>query len=301
MNIEKHPKKFRKKKKLGSYPYASVVFSISLALFVIGLFGLLLLHTQKLTQIIKENVEVQVYLNKFTTESDRIKINKTLASKDFIFVKNGEAQIEFLSKEEAAQQFIKDTGEDFVEFLGDNPLHDAYTIKLKPEFQNSEQLKIIKAEIESMPGIYEVTYVESLINSINKNVTQVSLLLAGFAAILLITVIILINNTIKLALFSQRFLIRSMQLVGATSSFIQKPFLSRASLHGTLAGIAACILLSGLLLYANKQVTELPALQDRDHIGILFIFIILSGTLIGFFSTYYAVKRYLKMSLDDLY
>lgn len=301
MNNVKQPKKYRTKKKLGSYPYFSVVFSISLALFVIGLFGLLLLHTQKLTQIIKENVEVQIYLNKFITESDKIKINKTLASKAFVFVKDGEAQIEFLSKEDAAQQFIKDTGEDFVEFLGENPLHDAYTIKLRPEFQNSEQLKIIKAEIESIPGIYEVTYVESLINSINKNVTQVSLILASFAAILLITVAILINNTIKLALFSQRFLIRSMQLVGATSSFIQKPFLIRASLHGTLAGIGACIVLIALLLYANQQVPELTALQERDNIGLLFIFIIFSGTIIGFFSTYYAVKKYLKMSLDDLY
>jgi len=301
MNNLKQPKKFRKKKRLGSYPYASVVFSITLALFVIGLFGLLLLHTQKLTQIIKENVEVQIYLNRFITESERIKINNTLATKEFVFVKDGEPQIEFLSKEEAAQQFIKDTGEDFVEFLGDNPLHDAYAIKLKPEFQNSEQLKIIKAEIESMSGIYEVTYVESLINAINKNVTQVGLILASFAVILLFTVVILINNTIKLALFSQRFLIRSMQLVGATSSFIQKPFLTRASFHGALAGIAACIVLAVLLMYANRQVPELTALQDREDIGLLFISILLSGTLIGFFSTFYAVKKYLKMSLDDLY
>lgn len=301
MNNLKQPKKFRKKKKLGSYPYTSVVFSISLALFVIGLFGLLLLHTQRLTQIIKENVEVQIYLNRYVTESEKTKINKTLATKDFVFVKDGEAQIEYLSKEEAAKQFIKDTGEDFVEFLGDNPLHDAYSIKLKPEFQNSEQLKIIKADIESMPGIYEVTYVESLINAINKNVTQVSLILASFAVILLITVVILINNTIKLALFSQRFLIRSMQLVGATSAFIQRPFLSRAAFHGALAGIAACIVLIFLMFYANQQVPELKALQDKDHIILLFISIIVVGILIGFFSTYYAVKKYLKMSLDDLY
>jgi cell division transport system permease protein len=301
MHSNKPPKKFRKKKKLGSYPYASVVFSITLALFVIGLFGLLLLHTQKITQLISENVEVQIYLNRFITESEKIKINNTLANKDFVFVKDGKAQIEFLSKEDAAQQFIKDTGEDFVEFLGDNPLHDAYTIKLKPEYHNSEQLKIIKAEIESMGGIHEVTYVESLINSINKNVRQVSLILASFAAILLVTVVILINNTIKLALFSQRFLIRSMQLVGATSSFIQWPFISRASFHGTLAGIVASCMLVGLLMYTNRQVQDLSALQDKDRILALFSFLVISGTLIGFFSTYYAVKRYFKMSLDDLY
>lgn len=301
MNNFKPPKKFRKKKKLGSYPYTSVVFSITLALFVIGLFGLLLLHTQKLTQIIRENIEVQIYLNKFITENDKVRINKTLATKEYVFVKDGEAQIQYLSKEDAAEKFIEDTGEDFVEFLGENPLHDAYAIKLKPEFQNSEQLKVIKAEIESMPGIYEVTYVESLITSINKNAKQVSLILACFAAILLFTVVILINNTIKLALFSQRFLIRSMQLVGATSSFIRRPFLSRASFHGFLAGVGACIFLYALMVYANNQVPELTALQDQEQIGLLFIFIIISGTIIGFFSTYYSVKKYLKMSLDDLY
>ncbi len=152
-----------------------------------------------------------------------------------------------------------------------------------------------------MPGIYEVTYVESLINSINKNVRQVSFILACFAAILLVTVVILINNTIKLALFSQRFLIRSMQLVGATSSFIQKPFIIRAIIHGTMAGIVSCVILAGLLTYTNNNVQDLSALQERDQILFLFVFIVLAGTFIGFFSTYYSVKKYLSMSLDDLY
>ncbi|CAN5529453.1 permease-like cell division protein FtsX [soil metagenome] len=296
----KQKKKIKKKKKLGSYPYFSVVFSITMALFVIGLFGMLLSHTQKLTQIIKENVEVQIYLNRSVSENEKTRISKTLASKDFVFVKDGEAQIDYLSKEDAAKLFIEETGEDFVEFLGENPLHDAYTIKLKPEYQNSEQLKFVKAEIESIGGIFEVTYVESLINSINNNIAQVSLILASFALILLITVFILINNTIKLALFSQRFLIRSMQLVGATSSFIQKPFLYRASAHGIVAGFLASIMLSGLLVYVNRYVQDLSLLQEPEQIMAIYLFIIISGFIIGLLSTYRAVNKYLKMSLDDL-
>lgn len=301
MNNLKTQKKYRKKKKLGSYPYFSVVFSITLALFVIGLFGLLILHTKKLTEVIKENVEVQIYLNKAITETDKIKINKTLANQEFVLIKDGEAQITFISKEDAAEQFIKDTGEDFAEFLGDNPLHDAYSIKLMPEYQNEDNLKTVKEEIEAMPGIHEVTFDKTLINSINKNVTHVSLILGSFAIILLITVTILINNTIKLALFSQRFLIRSMQLVGATSSFIQRPFLYRASLHGFLAGVLATVLLVGILFYANNQVPDLTSLQNTNDLLFLFLFIITLGFIIGLFSTFRAVSKYLKYSLDDLY
>src|SRR5699024_10257158 len=131
---------YKKKKKLGSYPYVSVVFSITLALFVIGLFGLLLLHANQLKELVRENVEVQVYLNKYITENQRIKINKTLASKDYVLVKDGTPQISYISKEEAAQQFIKETGEDFTNFLGENPLRDAFTVKIKATYHDKDKL-----------------------------------------------------------------------------------------------------------------------------------------------------------------
>ena len=254
--------KIRKKKKLGSYPYISVVFSISLALFVIGLFGLLVLHANRLTRIIQENIEIQVYLNRTISENDRIKVQKILANKDYIADINGQPQIRFISKEQAAKEFVDKTGENFVQFLGENPLRDAYVIKIKPELYEGKELQKIKLDIERIGGVFEVTYVESLINSINRNIAKISVILVGFAALLVIIVAILINNTIRLALFSQRFLIRSMQLVGATRRFIQKPFLIRSLIHGILGGIFASILLMLILNYANQQIEDLSQLQD---------------------------------------
>lgn len=293
--------KVRKKKTLGSYPYASVVFSITLALFVIGLFGLLLLHTNKLTELIKENIELQVFLNKDISDNQRIQIQKTLSSKDYAAKKNEEIQISFISKDEAAKKFIKETGEDFSSFLGDNPLRDAYILKISPEFHDNEKLKAIKNDLEQFNGIFEVVYVESLVDSINKNLTQISLFLIGFASILLLAVVMLINNTIKLALFSQRFLIRSMQLVGAKAQFIQKPFLVRALLYGILAGAIASGALYGLMNFANTKIEDLATLQEGNKIIILFGVLLLLGAIIGFSSTYRAINKYLKMSLDELY
>lgn len=293
--------KFRKKKKLGSYPYVSVVFSISLALFVIGLFGLLILHANRLTQIIKENIEIQVYLNRTISENDKIKIRKTLSNKDYIAVVNGQPQISFVSKEEAASDFIEETGEDFIQFLGENPLRDAYIINVKPENYTTEDLQKIRLDIERMSGVFEVTYVESLINSINKNVAKISIVLVSFAALLVIIVAILINNTIRLALFSQRFLIRSMQLVGATRQFIKKPFLIRSFMHGILGGVFASVLLLLILNYANQQIEDIERLQEPSKILILFVGLLVLGGFMGFLSTYRAVNKYLKMSLDELY
>ncbi|UII30506.1 permease-like cell division protein FtsX [Fulvivirga ulvae] len=291
----------RKKKKLGSYPYVSVIFSITLALFVIGLFGLLLLHTTKLTQLIRENIEIQVYLDKGITDNQRIQIQKTLSSKDYAAEKNDEVQISYVSKEEAAKEFIEETGEDFTNFLGENPLRDAYILRIAPEFHDSEKLKTIKEEIEKINGVFEVVYVESLVDSINDNMTKISVFLLGFAAILLIAVVILINNTIKLALFSQRFLIRSMQLVGAKASFIQKPFLYRASMHGALAGVLASAGLYALMNFANRKIQDLETLQETDKILVLFAALLVVGVLIGFSSTFRAINKYLKLSLDELY
>ncbi len=293
--------KIRKKKKLGSYPYVSVVFSISLALFVIGLFGLLILHANRLTQIIKENIEIQVYLNHTISENDRIKIQKTLANKEYIALSNEQPQISFISKEEAAEDFIEETGEDFIQFLGENPLRDAYIINIKPEYYEGQELQKIKLDIERISGVFEVIYVESLINSINKNVAKISIVLVSFAVLLIIVVAILINNTIRLALFSQRFLIRSMQLVGATRRFIQKPFLLRSFFHGLLGGIFASLLLLLILNYANQQIEDIEALQEPLKIIILLTGLLLMGGFMGFLSTYRAVKKYLKMSLDELY
>ncbi len=293
--------KQRKKKKLGSYPFVSVILSICLALFVIGLFALLVIHTNKLTEIIKENVEMQVYLNKDITDNQRIQIQKTLSSREYTSEKNGEIQISFISKEEAAEDFIKETGEDFSKFIGENPLRDAYTIKIAPEFHGEDQMKEIQADIQSLNGVFEVVYIPSLVASINENVTLISFWLLGIAALLMIAVVLLINNTIKLALFSQRFLIRSMQLVGAKRGFIQGPFLRRSVLHGLIAGLFASGMLYLLLRLANDRVPELSSLQDQTMILAIFAGLLVLGAMIGFISTFRAINKYLNMSLDELY
>ena len=293
--------KYKKKKKLGSFPYVSVVFSITLALFLIGLFGLLILHSNKLKNVIRENITIQIYLDKFVTENDKIRINKLLTRKKYVAKKGKKSLVNFVSKEDAAKLFIENSGEDFIEFLGDNPLRDAYNIKIAPSYQQIDSLAKIKAELSKVNSVFEVVYVQNLVQSINKNITKISLILIGFTVILVITIVVLINNTIKLALFSQRFLIRSMQLVGAKAGFIIFPFIRRAGLQGLAAGIFAALLLSGLLTYANSVIEELKQLQSTNELLILLAILLLSGILIGMASTYSAVKKYLKMSLDELY
>ncbi len=297
---QKQPK-YRKKKKLGSYQYFSVILSITLALFVIGLFGLILVHAQMATKMVQENIEVQLYLQKNVSQNQKIQIQQTLATRSYAAKKGNQADLTFISKEEAASTFIKETGEDFVSFLGENPLRDAYILKINPEFHESGQLKEIKSELEQLSGVFEVVYQESLVEAINKNIAIISLVLVGIAAVMLLAIVILINNTIKLALFSQRFLIRSMQLVGAKSSFIQKPFLLRALLYGFISGVLASIMLYSLLRYFKSQVTGLEGLVSMENLLIIFTGMLFLGALIALISTYRAIKKYLGLSLDELY
>jgi len=293
--------KVRKKRKLGSYPFLSVTFSITLALIVIGLFGLLAVHANKLTNIIKENIEIQVFLNKNISSTELSKLNLTLGSKPYVLNKEGSPSIALVTKEVAAKQFMEDTGEDFTEFLGDNPLRDLYVLRVGAGYHSADSLAKIKKELQTVRGVYEVTYVESLVESINKNLTKLGALLGGFALILVIVVVVLINNTIKLALFSQRFLIRSMQLVGATSSFIRRPFLVRSLGYGFIGGLLSSGLLIGILYYANKRIEDLDQLQDKQSLIFVFVGLIFMGMIVTYLSTFGAMKKYLKMSLDQLY
>ncbi|MET4076187.1 permease-like cell division protein FtsX [Hymenobacter sp. UYCo722] len=290
-----------RKKKLGSYPTLLVVFSITLALVVIGLFGLLLVHAQKLSEVVRENLEVQVYLDRDLPETELLRLQQDLGQQAFVAERNGKPQIRFVSKEEGARQLLQSTGEDFRQFLGDNPLRDAYVLKIKPEFTDTLHLRQLNRSISTQRGVFEVQYPQDLFASINNNLTRVSLVLLGFAAVLVLVVVILINNTIKLALFSQRFLIRSMQLVGATRLFIQQPFLRRATWQGLASGVLAALLLVALLQYAYLEVEPLRLLRDDLRLGLLLLGVVVLGVVIGFFSSARAVHKYLQMSLDDLY
>ncbi|QHT70186.1 ABC transporter permease [Rhodocytophaga rosea] len=293
--------KYKRKKRLGSYPYFTVVFSLTLALFVIGLGGLLILQASKLSNIVKENIEIQIYLDKYLTPTEISQVEKALSKRAYLDYKENQPQIRFISKDTAAQKFIKETGENFQTLLGENPLRDAYLIKIKPDYYQSQKMKIIKTDIEKIPGVFEATYVENLVDEINKNILRITFVLLVFAGILMFTITIMINNTIKLALFSQRFLIRSMQLVGATAGFIQKPFLLRSALQGFISGLMASVLLLVLMNYANTQIEELVLLQDKEKIAVFLLMLCILGPLISLVSSYRSVKKYLQLSLDELY
>jgi cell division transport system permease protein len=289
------------KKQLGYFKFGSVLFSTTLSLFIVGLFGIILIQASSLTQMIRENIEIQVFLDKGLSQQRLSEIRKNLVERPFVLAKEDSVRLRFISNKEAAETFIKNTGEDFTKFLEDNPLRDSYVFSVSEEFQSSEQLIIIAQELESVPGVFEVSYMTDLVDSINKNLVKVSLVMGGFILILIVTVIMLINNTIRLALFSQRFLIRSMQLVGATRGFIRKPFLIRAFLFGIVAGILASAILFGLLEYTKGNIEGFAALQNTELMLLLFATLSVMGGLLSGFSTLRAVNKYLNMSLDELY
>jgi len=291
----------RKKAKLGRFKFISVLFSTTLSLFIVGLFGVIVIQAKSLTSIIRENIEIQVFLHKNLSDAEKSRLQNTLESKPYILKKDDKAGVTFISQDEAAQSFLEDTGEDFKSFLTENPLRDSYTIAIAEEYQTSEKIKEIVDEIRTMDGVFEVTYMADLVESINQNLTKVALVLGGFILILIITVVMLINNTIKLALFSQRFLIRSMQLVGATRGFIKKPFLIRGFFFGILAGVIASALLFVIIEYTKANIDGFALLQNYMLLYYLFAGLVIIGGMLSLFSTMQAVNKYLNMSLDELY
>lgn len=288
-------------KRIGSYPQWSVITTVAITLFMIGLFSLLALYAGKLTEILKASIDVQVYTQNNLSQEDSLKLQDKLLNCRFIDKKNEKAQYTYTTKEEAAKRMIEASGEDFIAFLGENPLRNAYSLQLQEQFHSKEQLKIVKAELESIDGVFEVAYTESFIYEINQNISRIGIIIIVLIIISLLTVIVIINNAIRLALFSQRFLIRSMQLVGATSFFIKKPFLWRATLQGVIGGLLAILLLSSLLIFTHAQIPELNILTDWLNIGLVYSSLVIGGFVICSISAYIAVTRYLAMSLDELY
>lgn len=292
--------KTTRKKKLGGYPAAGVVMSITLALLVIGLFAILVMYSQGLETLVRQNVRMQVYLKSNLTETQRLQIENTLLSQDYVSKQNGKG-VTYVSKDDAAKKFIAETGEDFTKFIGENPLRDAYLVSIDPSRHSKAEMEKIKASIQKMNGVFQVYYVEGLIESINNNVTRIGLILLGLITVLLITVVLLINNTLRLALFSQRFLIRSMQLVGATRWFIQRPFIVRSAGYGLLASLIASGLLWILTDYAQRKITDLVLLHDQKQFLLLVLVMIVTGIVVSLLSTFLSIRRYLRMSLDELY
>ncbi|KAA6439086.1 FtsX-like permease family protein [Dyadobacter flavalbus] len=290
-----------KKKKIGSYPNTMIVISLTAALFLIGFCGLLVIQSKKLVSIIRENIEVRIFIDKEVNKAGQDSILSVIKAKPYVLVSAESQPIIFVSKEEAAKEFIQGTKEDFAEFLGENPLRDSYRVKIQEDYFEEAKLQLIKKDLEKIKGVYEVVYQENLADNINRNVTKIYIVLASFALIMLIIIVLLINNTIKLAIYSQRFLIRSMQLVGATNGFIQKPFVMRGAIQGLIGGILAGVLLIVLQQVAVRNVEGLAMLQEYNKLVILVAIVLILGVLIGVSSTYQSLSRYLRMALDDLY
>ncbi|WP_338761244.1 permease-like cell division protein FtsX [Bernardetia sp. ABR2-2B] len=291
------------KKRIGSYPYMGVLVNITLALFITGLLGLILIYTYQFSIRTKQNVEVEVYLRRDVNENQRLSIQKKLTQLDFV-LKNeqGKPRIRFMASEEAAKMMRQEAGVEFEEFLvGENRLPDAYYINVEESYYQKDKMALLKAQIESIEGVYEVDFKDKYIEEITKNLQTISYIFFAFAVIFFIAAIILIDSGVRLALFSQRFLIRSMQLVGATPFFIKKPFLRRALIHGIIGGLIAYVL---VLVLAKGFAIWIPELNAFDYMGSIlglgFIILVL-GVSINTISAYIAVSKYLYMRLDDLY
>lgn len=291
----------RKKKKVGTYPSGMILFSLTLALFLIGFCGMLALESKRLVTYIRENYEMRAFLDKDLDTVKVAKLYQTIAERPYILKTNGSPQLTLVTKEVAAKEFIAETKEDFSKFLGENPLRDSYRIKLNEAYFDEAKLQGVKDDLEQIDGVFEVVYQENLVDSINRNITRIYIVMSAFALILLLIIVVLMNNTIRLALHSQRMLIRSMQLVGATNGFITRPFLGRGMWQGFMAGVIASVLLLIGLQIATQNLPELAAFQEPEKIAVLLAGIVGLGVMIGFISTFQAVHRYLGLTLDELY
>ena len=288
------------KKTFGNFPFLSVIFSVSLSLLLLGIFSFFLLTSFQVKKVIQENTEVNIYLNKGISNAQVDQIKRILFTKKYS-LSNDENTLSYVSSKQAAEDFSKEIGEDFIDFLGDNPLRDLIILKINSSFFELEKLSSIESDILSIPGVYEIDYSKEMINNINSNIRNISLVFIGIYLVLSLISFILINNTLRIALFSQRFLIRSMQLVGATSAYILKPFIYRGLLYGLLSGVISSISLYMLILLANDKINGFEMIVSIDQLSIIFITLITTGILMVILSTYSSVNKYLKSSLDDLY
>ena len=275
--------------------YISTVFGIAMVLLMIGLLGLLLVDANNLSRYVKENIVLNIFVDEGAHETDVLQLQKQLDANPIV------KQTQYVSKELAARNLQKDLGEDFVKFLGYNPLSQSLDVYLKADYANNTDIEKFKAELLKNPLIKEVKYQQSLVDQMNQNLTSISLIILVFAAIFVLLSVALINNTIRLAIYSQRFLIKSMQLVGATKNFIRKPFILYGIWHGILGALIAIIILMGALYLAQKQIPDLVILQNFTEFGIVFAIVIGLGIFISGFSTFLAVNKYLRLKIYNLY
>ena len=282
------------KRKLRS-SYATMIISISLVLFLLGIICFLVLNVNRLSVYVKENLGFTVLIKDNAREAEVRRLQRILNATPYI------RTADYVDKEQAAERLKEELGEDFVDFVGYNPLLSSIEVKLMAQWANPDSMIKIEAEVLNFPQVKEIYYQKNLLQAVNENVRNITFILIVFSSLLLFIAIALINNTIRLSVYSKRFLIRTMQLVGATRGFIRRPFLLYSILHGLSGATLAIILLSGLIYFVNNQMNGVIGFSDIYLIGILFIFVTLIGILITFISTFFAVNKYLRLKTDQLY
>ena len=284
-----------KRRLRGSYLIS--LMSIMLVLFVIGLFSSLMLFANNISNYIKENIGFEVVMKKGVLEKDILDFQKILESKKFV------KSTEYISQAEATRRLTEDLGEDILDWLGDveNPLLPSIDVRFKSEYANNDSIAKIEKWIMTYRNVKEVYFQKSLINSINDNVGKIGFVILLLGLVLLIMAVTLIGHTVRLSVYSKRFVVRSMQLVGATEGFIIKPFMKHFVIQGVIGALLSLILLTLFIVAAFKNIPELTQITDFWSFALIYVAMVIIGILLTTISTYFSMRKYLRADIDELY
>lgn len=282
------------KRKLKS-AHITTLMSITMVLFVLGALGTIILHAQKVSEYVRENIGFTITMNNDVDEMEVIRFKKRLEIRDFV------KHAKHTSVEEAAEELKQELGEDFIGFLGYNPLSPTIDVRLHAAYARSDSLKKIEQNLMRNSAVKEVNYQESMVQTINDNIEKLSIILLIFSVLLMLIAFALINNTIRLAVYSRRFIIRTMQLVGATQGFIRRPFLKQGLFYGFFGALITILVMGALIYFAQNRIPEILDLSNIDVYGIIAGGVFVAGLLISWISTYFAVRKYLNIKNDKLY
>jgi len=285
--------KYQKRKLISSY--VSVVISIALVLFLLGCLGLLVINSKKVADHFKEQVVMTIYLNDTAKDVEVNQLKKSLAMADYT------KDALYVSKEEAAEFMKAETGEDFMDFVGYNPLKNSIDVHLKADFVTTEQLTEITEGLSNKAFIEEIKYDNDLVELMNDNVKKITFWVLIISGLFTLIAVLLINSSIRLAVYSKRFIIKTMQMVGATKRFIRKPFVWKSVQLGIIGALVALVGMAIVLYYLDITFPELELLRNTVSIIALFVGIFLLGILITWISTFIATQRFLNLKTDQLY
>lgn len=281
--------------KRGKPSYFMSILGVTLVLFFLGVVGWLVINANKLGDYFRESIEVRVYLRGNLSAKDSTAIIDYISSRPYV------RKYEYVTKEMAKKLYLEEGEEDWTRVLDENPLPNSINFNLKTQYITIDTLERIKGDLEQNALVSDVQYPKQLVSKMNENIQKASIILLAIAVLLAILVIILIDNTIRLAMFSNRFLIKTMQMVGATRWFIAKPLNIRAIINGAISALIAMALLYGAVMLAESYYGGFRTLRDNNLFLLLFVLLLFIGVSITLISTHRSVVKYLRMKLDDLY